>query len=211
MNERGILAVVSGFSGAGKGTLMKELLRRYDNYALSVSATTRPAREGEVHGREYFFVTEEEFERLIREEQLIEYAKYVKHFYGTPKRYVLEQLEAGRDVILEIDIQGALKVKTQFPDTLLLFVTAPDAAELRRRLAGRGSENEEVIRERLARAKEEAAGIGSYDYLLINDDLDACVEEMHHIIQAQHARVDHNRRFIEKIRGELECFCDEKD
>ncbi len=206
MSDQGILAVVSGFSGAGKGTLMKELLRRYDNYALSVSATTRSPREGEVHGREYFFVTEEEFDRLIREDQLIEYARYVKHSYGTPKSYVMEQLRAGKDVILEIEIQGALKVKKQFPDTLLLFVSAPDVAELKRRLVGRGSESEEVIRERLARAKEEAEGMAGYDYLLINDDLDACVEEMHRIIQAQHARVSNNQGFIERIRRELaEC------
>lgn len=206
MSDQGILAVVSGFSGAGKGTLMKELLSRYDNYALSVSATTRSPREGEAHGREYFFVTEEEFDRMVREEQLLEYARYVKHSYGTPKSYVMEQLQAGKDVILEIEIQGALKVKEKFPETLLLFVSAPDAAELRRRLTGRGSESEEVIRERLARAKEEAEGMDRYDYLLINDDLDACVEEMHRIIQAQHARMSNNRRFVEKIRGELaEC------
>ncbi len=203
MSDQGILAVVSGFSGAGKGTLMKELLSRYDNYALSISATTRSPRDGEVHGREYFFVTDEEFDRMIREEELLEYARYVKHSYGTPKSYVLEQMQAGKDVILEIEIQGALKVKEKFPDTLLLFVSAPDAAELRRRLTGRGSESEEVIRERLARAKEEAEGMDRYDYLLINDDLDACVEEMHRIIQAQHARMSNNRRFIEKIRAEL--------
>ena len=203
MSDQGILAVVSGFSGAGKGTLMKELLSRYDNYALSISATTRSPRDGEVHGREYFFVTDEEFDRMIREEELLEYARYVKHSYGTPKSYVLEQLQAGKDVILEIEIQGALKVKEEFPDTLLLFVSAPDAAELRRRLTGRGSESEEVIRERLARAKEEAEGMDRYDYLLINDDLDACVEEMHRIIQAQHARMSNNRRFVEKIRAEL--------
>ena len=206
MSDQGILAVVSGFSGAGKGTLMKELLSRYDNYALSISATTRSPRDGEVHGREYFFVTDEEFDRMVREEQLLEYARYVKHSYGTPKSYVMEQLQAGKDVILEIEIQGALKVKEKFPETLLLFVSAPDAAELRRRLTGRGSESGEVIRERLARAKEEAEGMDRYDYLLINDDLDACVEEMHRIIQAQHARMSNNRRFVEKIRGELaEC------
>ncbi len=206
MSDQGILAVVSGFSGAGKGTLMKELLRRYDNYALSISATTRGPREGEAHGREYFFVTDEEFDRMIREDELLEYARYVKHSYGTPKGYVMEQLQAGKDVILEIEIQGALKVKEKFPDTLLLFVSAPDAAELKRRLTGRGSESGEVIQERLARAREEAEGMECYDYLLVNDDLDACVEAMHRIIQAQHARMSNNRRFVEKIRGELaEC------
>ena len=128
MNQKGILIVVSGFSGAGKGTLMKELLKRYEEtYALSVSATTRNPREGEVDGREYFFKTTEEFEKMIAKEELIEYARYVENYYGTPRTYVEQQLEAGKDVILEIEIQGALKVKERFPDTLLLFVTPPSA------------------------------------------------------------------------------------
>ena len=132
MNQRGILIVVSGFSGAGKGTLMKELMKRYEEtYALSVSATTRNPREGEVDGREYFFKTTEEFEKMIAKEELIEYARYVDNYYGTPRTYVEQQLEAGKDVILEIEIQGALKVKERFPDTLLLFVTPPSAKELR--------------------------------------------------------------------------------
>lgn len=156
MNQRGILIVVSGFSGAGKGTLMKELMKRYEEtYALSVSATTRNPREGEVDGREYFFKTTEEFEKMIAKEELIEYARYVENYYGTPRTYVEQQLEAGKDVILEIEIQGALKVKERFPDTLLLFVTPPSAKELRRRLVGRGTETMEVIESRLARAVEE--------------------------------------------------------
>ena len=131
MNQRGILIVVSGFSGAGKGTLMKELMKRYEEtYALSVSATTRNPREGEVDGREYFFKTTEEFEKMIAKEELIEYARYVENYYGTPRTYVEQQLEAGKDVILEIEIQGALKVKERFPDTLLLFVTPPSAKDL---------------------------------------------------------------------------------
>ena len=157
MNQRGILIVVSGFSGAGKGTLMKELMKRYEEtYALSVSATTRNPREGEVDGREYFFKTTEEFEKMIAKEELIEYARYVENYYGTPRTYVEQQLEAGKDVILEIEIQGALKVKERFPDTLLLFVTPPSAKELRRRLVGRGTETMEVIESRLARAVEES-------------------------------------------------------
>ena len=158
MNQRGILIVVSGFSGAGKGTLMKELMKRYEEtYALSVSATTRNPREGEVDGREYFFKTTEEFEKMIAKEELIEYARYVENYYGTPRTYVEQQLEAGKDVILEIEIQGALKVKERFPDTLLLFVTPPSAKELRRRLVGRGTETMEVIESRLARAVEESS------------------------------------------------------
>ena len=130
MREKGILIVVSGFSGSGKGTIMKELLKQYDNYALSISATTRNPRPGEEDGREYFFKTVEDFEKMIAKEELIEYARYVDNYYGTPRAYVEEQLEAGKDVILEIEIQGALKVKEKFPDTLLLFVTPPSAEEL---------------------------------------------------------------------------------
>ena len=130
MREKGILIVVSGFSGSGKGTIMKELLKQYDNYALSISATTRNPRPGEKDGREYFFKTVEDFEKMIAKEELIEYARYVDNYYGTPRAYVEEQLEAGKDVILEIEIQGALKVKEKFPDTLLLFVTPPSAEEL---------------------------------------------------------------------------------
>ena len=143
--SRGVLAVVSGFSGAGKGTIMKSLMAKYDNYALSVSATTRNPRPGEEDGREYFFRTREEFEEMIRQDQLIEYARYVENYYGTPKAYVEEQLSAGRDVILEIEIQGAMKIKEQFPESLLLFVTPPSAEELQKRLVGRGTETADVL------------------------------------------------------------------
>ncbi|MGN0398879.1 MAG: guanylate kinase [Blautia sp.] len=206
MSNRGILAIVSGFSGAGKGTLMKRLLEKYDCYALSVSATTRAPREGEEHGREYFFHTKEEFEELILQDALIEYARYVDNYYGTPKAYVEKQLEAGKDVILEIEIQGALKVKEKLPDTLLLFVTPPSAEELKRRLEGRGTETPEVIASRLSRASEEAKGMPLYDYILVNDDLETCVDQMHEIIQSQHNTVANNTSFIEKITDEVAVF-----
>lgn len=206
MNRKGILLVVSGFSGAGKGTLMKELLSRYDNYALSISATTRNPREGEEDGREYFFRTREEFEKMIVEDALIEHACYVGNYYGTPRAYVEEQLSLGKDVILEIEIQGALQIKKRFPDTLLLFVSPPDAATLKNRLVGRGTETMEVIENRLARATEEANGIEQYDYFIINDDLDACVRQVHEIIQGEHSRVFRNLELITEIRSELKTF-----
>lgn len=206
MENRGILTVVSGFSGAGKGTLMKELLRQYDNYALSISATTRKPREGEVDGREYFFKTVEEFEQMIADEALVEYACYVGNYYGTPKAYVDQQLAAGRDVILEIEIQGALKVKKRFPDTLLLFVSPPSAKVLKERLIGRGTETMEVIESRLSRACEEAMGIEAYDYFVINDDLQECVEHVHTIIQGEHSKAARNLELIENIRTELKQF-----
>ena len=203
MKERRILAVVSGFSGAGKGTIMKGLMSRYDNYALSISATTREPREGEVHGREYFFVSEEEFEDMIREDRLIEYARYVDHYYGTPKDYVMSQMEAGKDVILEIEIQGALKVKEKFPETLLIFVAPPSAEELKRRLVNRGTETADVIDARMKRACEEAEQMGRYDYLLINDEIDRCVEELNGLIQGQHRRMTLQEGFVSQMKQEL--------
>ena len=205
MDEKGILIVVSGFSGSGKGTLMKELLARYpDTYALSVSATTRAPREGEADGREYFFVSKDEFEKMIAKGELIEYARYVENYYGTPRDYVEKQLEKGRDVILEIEIQGALSIKKMFPDTLLLFVTPPCAEELRTRLVGRGTETMDVIQSRMDRACEEAEGMEDYDYLIVNDSLNRCVEEMHAIIRGEHRKSSRNREFIQKIKQDLE-------
>ena len=203
MNQKGILIVVSGFSGAGKGTIMKELLKKYDNYALSISATTRGPREGEVDGREYFFKTREEFEKMIAKDELIEYAMYVNNYYGTPKAYVEDQLNAGRDVILEIEIQGALKVKEKFPETLLLFVTPPTAEILKNRLVGRGTETMDVIEQRMKRACEEAEGMEKYDYYVVNDVLEDCVEHVHQIIQAEHSRSYRNIEFAEHIKRDL--------
>lgn len=199
--------MVSGFSGAGKGTIMKELLKQHpDTYALSISATTRNPRPGETDGVEYFFRTREEFEQMIAEDALIEYAQYVGNYYGTPKAYVEEQLLAGKNVILEIEIQGALKVKEKFPDTLLLFVTPPSAEELKNRLVGRGTETMDVVMSRLNRANEEAEGIEQYDYLVINDVLEDAVEEVHQIIQNEHYRVSRNETSIEMMRNELKKF-----
>lgn len=202
-NKKGILVVVSGFSGAGKGTVMKELLKRYDNYALSISATTRSPRPGEVEGVHYFYKTKEEFWEMIDSDALVEYACYVNNYYGTPKAYVEEKLSLGKDVILEIEMQGALKVKKQFPETLLLFITPPSAQELKRRLVGRGTEDEVTINNRLKRAAEEAEGIDHYDYLIMNDDLDTCVEMTHELIQLQHYRASKHMELINEIRTEL--------
>ena len=203
MDQQGILAVVSGFSGAGKGTLMKELLKRYDNYALSVSATTRQPREGEKDGEDYFFVSREYFQQMIEDGRLVEYAQYVNHYYGTPRDYVEKKMAEGKDVILEIEIQGALKVKKRFPDALLIFVTPPSAGELRRRLVGRGTETIEVINARPRRAAEEASGMEAYDYLLINDEIDKCVEQMHQLITLQHSKTCYHLDFLSRMREEL--------
>ena len=182
---------------------MKALTARYDKYSLSVSATTRNPRPGEENGREYFFVSNEEFEKLIKENGLIEHAGYVDHYYGTPRKFVEDQLDAGKDVILEIEIQGALQIKEQYPEAVLLFIMPPSAMELKKRLTGRGTETEEVIAQRLKRAKEESVGIEKYDYIVVNDDLDECVEQVHDIISAAHMAPSRNLDFINTIRNEL--------
>ncbi len=204
--QKGILIVISGFSGAGKGTLVKALLQKYDNYALSISMTTRAPREGEQDGVEYFFTTKERFEEAIQRDGLIEYASYCGNYYGTPRAYVEEQMAHGKNVILEIEIQGALKIKEKFPESLLIFVTPPSAAELKRRLEGRGSESAEVIAKRLARAAEESEGIEAYDYFVVNDDLDACVEELHGLVDAARRSPVRSQKLIREIREELQGF-----
>lgn len=207
MKNKGILTVVSGFSGAGKGTIMKVLMKNYsDTYALSISATTRAPRPGEVNGREYFFVSTKEFENMIAQDALIEHAQYVNNYYGTPKDYVFEQLENGKDVILEIEIQGALKVKEKYPDTVLMFVSPPNAAELKSRLEGRGTEDAATIASRLSRAWQEAQGVEKYDYFVINDMLEDCVKKVHAIIQNEHARAFRNQELIDTIKNELKEF-----
>lgn len=206
MNRKGILVVVSGFSGVGKGTLMRCLTDRYGHYALSISATTRSPREGEEDGREYFFKTKEEFEQLIENDRLIEYACYCGNYYGTPRDYVEDQMEQGRDVILEIELQGALKVREKYPDALLLFVMPPDTDTLVNRLKGRGTETEEVIKARLARAVEESQDVDKYDYMIINDDLEQSMEELNNLINSQHYKINRNLEFVNQIRSELSAF-----
>lgn len=203
MSDKGVLTVISGFSGAGKGTVVKQLLEKYD-YGLSISATTRSPREGEQDGREYFFKTKEEFERMIAEHQLIEYARYVGNYYGTPKEYVVQQLEQGKDVILEIEMQGALHVREILPEANLIFLTPPAVDVLENRLRGRGTETEEVIRNRMARAKEECSYMEQYDYIVVNDDLDECVENVHSLICSLHYKREQQEDFIRKIKQEFE-------
>ena len=206
MARQGILIVVSGFSGAGKGTIMRELLKRYEQYALSVSATTRAPREGEEEGKDYFFFFFEAFERMIADDELVEYACYVNHYYGTPRAYVEEMLSRGRDVILEIEIQGARKIRKQFPEAVLLFVTTRNAQVLKERLTKRGTESPEVIGQRLKRAAQESEGIEEYDYLVVNDELEVCVEEIHAIIESEHRRIRYNMELVNKVREELKRF-----
>ena len=199
----GLLIVMSGFSGAGKGTLLKRLLSDYDDMTFSVSMTTRSMRPGEVDGKDYFFVTRERFLEEIDKGGLIEHAEYCGNFYGTPKAYVEAQLKKGLSVILDIEVQGALQVMEKFPQALTVFVTPPDTKVWLERLRGRGTETEEVIQKRVLQAKKESEFIERYSYVVVNDDLDEAVKKMHDLINAQKLQTANNADFIENIREEL--------
>lgn len=204
--SKGLLLVISGFSGAGKGTVMKRMLELHKEYSLSISATTRKPRTGEVDGREYFFKTVEEFEKMIADDALIEHAQYVGNYYGTPKAYVEEQLDKGNNVILEIEIQGAMNIKRMFPDAVLMFITPPTAEELEKRLRGRGTEDEETIMARLSRASEEAEGVENYDYIVVNDEVDTCVSRIHEIVLSEKKKAKYNLGLINNIKEELKVY-----
>ena len=206
MAEKGILLIVSGFSGAGKGTITKAICNKYDNYALSVSATTRAPREMEKNGVDYFFLMKEEFEDMIRVDALIEFASYQENYYGTPKEYVLNKLAEGKDVILEIEVQGALKVHEKYPDTPMIFVTAPSAKILADRLRGRGTENEEKVQGRLKRAVEESELMDAYDYILVNDKLEDAVEALHQIVRTEHIKANRNNKLIAETKNDLKQY-----
>ena len=178
-------------------------MKKYDEYVLSISMTTRTPRPGEQEGVEYFFTDREHFEETIERNGLVEYAQYCGNYYGTPRAYVEEQLAAGRNVILEIEIQGALKVRKEYPECLLIFVTPPSAEELERRLVGRGTESREVIQKRLSRAVEESEGVEAYDYIVVNDRLEECVEEIHCLVDAARRAPVRRNEFIQGIREEL--------
>ena len=181
----GRLVVISGFSGSGKGTVIGELLKRSQDHVLSVSMTTRQPREGEKEGVSYFFVTRDRFEEEIRRDSLLEYASYVEHYYGTPRFYVEEHLGAGRNVLLEIEVQGALQVRGKRSDALMIFIVTPSAKELERRLEGRNSEEPAVVTKRLRQALEEAKSILFYDHMVINDDLQETVRAVESLIRGE--------------------------
>lgn len=210
MIKKGLLIIISGFSGTGKGTVIKRLLELYPNdYCLSISATTRNPREGEDHGREYFFKTKEDFEEMIIKQELIEYTQYVDNYYGTPKEYVEDQMEAGHNIILEIEIDGALNVKRLYPDALLIFLLPPSIRELEKRLKERGTEKEDVIADRINRAREEAKVIREYDYVVVNDTIDDCVSTIHNIVETEGLKAYRQEEVIHNIEKELGNICSE--
>lgn len=210
MGEHGVLIVLSGFAGSGKGSIIRELMAKYDEYVLSVSATTRAPREGEVEGVHYFFKTEEEFKKMIANGELLEYANYVGNYYGTPRAYVKEQLAAGKNVILEIETEGALNIKREYPDAVLVFVMPPSVEEIHRRLKHRGTESDEVIARRMQKAGLEITVVDRYDYLMINDVLEESVELFHSIATSQKMTVSRNRSYIDEKKKEFEEYLSNK-
>ncbi len=206
MNKTGILIILSGFAGSGKGTIIRELMKKYDDYALSVSATTRAPREGEEEGVHYFFKTVDEFKDMIAKGELLEYANYVGNYYGTPRTYVKEQLQAGKNVILEIETEGALNIKREYPDAVLVFVMPPSVREIYNRLKARGTETDEVIAKRMKKAGLEITVVDRYDYLMINDVIEESVELFDSIVRSQHMAVSRNRKYIEDKKKEFEVW-----
>jgi guanylate kinase len=189
MQEKGLLIVLSGPSGVGKGTVRKEVFSQPDTaFEYSISATTRAPREGEVHGVDYFFKTREDFEQLIEEEKLLEYAEFVGNYYGTPVDYVQQTLDSGKDVFLEIEVQGARQVRKKFPDGLFIFLVPPSLSELKNRIVTRGTESEDVINNRMNAAREELEMMHLYDYVVENDQVDRAVERIKAIVIAEHLR-----------------------
>ena len=193
MADSGLLIVISGFSGSGKGTIMKELIRRYpEKYALSISATTRQPREGEQDGREYFFKTKEEFLSMIEHNELLEHAQYVGNYYGTPLKEVNRLRDEGKNVLLEIEVQGAIQVQEKCPDAISIFIIPPSMEELERRIRGRSTEPEEIIQQRLAKASNEMKMVSQYKYIVCNDDPKLAAELIKTII-LRHVELEENK------------------
>ena len=188
MLEKGKLLVISGPSGAGKSTVVFKAIEGRDDVCFSTSATTRAPRPGEVDGREYFFVSFERFQEMVRRDELLEHAEFVSNCYGTPRAYVEEKLSAGMNVVLDIEVQGARQVREKMPEAILIFVIPPSLEELERRLRGRGTDTEEAIRGRLARARQEYREADFYDYLIVNDDAEAAAGRFRAILEAEHCR-----------------------
>ncbi len=198
--EEGLLVVISGPSGAGKGTICMQLLMEMSFLKVSVSATTRKPREGEKDGIDYFFIEEEEFLKRVKNNEFLEYAKVYGNYYGTPKEEVFKQLKAGKDIILEIDIQGALQVKKNYPMGVFIFILPPSLTELKNRIEGRGTDSKEVFLRRMESAYDELNYAFQYDYVVVNDRVDIATEKIKHIILAEKNRAIRKKEIINKVR-----------
>lgn len=202
--KKGLLLVVSGPSGVGKGTVCRKLLERGGQMKLSVSATTRSMRKGEVDGQSYFFKTHEEFERMIAAGEFLEYVRlFHSNYYGTPRGPVEEEMAKGYDILLEIDYHGGLRVKEAYPDAVLVFIVPPTIGELKKRLIGRQSESEEMLEVRMRTAQEEISMMDRYDYVIVNDEVERAVDTLEAIVRAEKCRMDRNGWMIEKLKEEL--------
>lgn len=191
MPERGLLIVLSGPSGVGKGTVRKAIFDSPEsNFEYSISMTTRPMRPGEVDGVDYYFRSKKDFEEMIKNGEMLEYAEYVGNYYGTPLKYVNQTLDRGKDVFLEIEVQGAMQVREKVPEGVFIFLTPPDLSELKHRITGRGTDAPEVIDERMKVARHEIEMMATYDYAVVNDKVADAVEKIQDIIRSEHCRVD---------------------
>ncbi len=205
MKRKGLLIVLSGPSGVGKGTVRTAIFNKENQeFTYSVSATTRSPREGEVHGKDYFFETRENFEAMIKNGELLEYAEYVGNYYGTPMEYVEKTLESGKDVFLEIEVQGAIQVREKMPDGVFIFLTPPDLDELESRIVNRGTDSDEVILKRMKKAREELELMKYYDYSVVNDKVDNAVDAIECIIKSEHLRIDRNMDCILEMEDDFE-------
>ncbi|SDJ73421.1 guanylate kinase [Sediminibacillus albus] len=199
IEEKGILFVLSGPSGVGKGTVRKALFDKDTALKYSISMTTRAKREGETEGIDYFYKSKEEFERMIEEKKLLEYAQYVGNYYGTPKEYVEETLESGKDVFLEIEVQGALQVKENFPQGVFIFLFPPSLEELANRIINRGTETEDIVNNRLTEAKKEIEMMDAYDYVVVNDQIDTAVSKIQSIVRSEHCKRERVAKQYKKV------------
>jgi len=197
--RQGVLLVLSGPSGTGKGTICKALLRSSPAIHYSISITTRAQRIGEENGVNYWFISTAEFNKMRQQEELLEWAEVYGNYYGTPRHYVEEQLAAGHDVILEIDIQGAMKVKKSFPQGVFIYILPPSLEELEKRIIQRGTDSDQVIRQRLGCVKEELACAQDYNYVVINDVVEVATSQIKSIIEAEHCRISRNEAVFERI------------
>ena len=198
MNE-GLLVVISAPSGGGKGTILKELFAKDDNLVLSVSATTRSPRPGEEHGKQYYFLQKEEFEELISQGKMLEYAQYVGNYYGTPREPVEQWMAQGKDVVLEIEVQGGAQIKKLMPGCVSIFILPPSMEVLEKRLRGRGTEDEATVRKRLEKAREEIPHAKDYDYVVFNDRLEDAVEDLRAILRAEKRKYHRNETAVERV------------